>query len=459
MINYDKMKKLFINSLLKNNTENDTLKQKYDSLLINVLKNINNSEIETKNSLYLESKLDNYVKAFVDEQKLSSGIVLSFGTSKYSKTLCYGNSREVSYNNEYIVEDSFPISEDSVFDLASVSKVFTCYTIMKLYEDNIIDIDVPISIYDNRFPYIKDFTLRELMSFQKVFTTGNLISNAYSIEEAEKTLFNIKARNLELRPYSDMGSIVVKYIIEKYLKTSFFDLVNQNIIIPCGLDCTFINNKKIDKNLFVSNNFERKILRDKCTIDYSSGLGIVHDSKAKLLGDYGKAFPGHAGLFSTAKDMIKFSQCILNQKIISKNNIYEISRNYVGFMDENNSYSQYLGMLCHTKHPIAVQSEVYDLLSNNAVAQGGYTGTYLTYDIDNDIFLFLGANRCHNRITSISKDIFSENQLQANEWIQKYTDTHRYAWLRDELIHKALDLSIQYKFVDYIFSKNDYSKL
>lgn len=454
MMNYNKMKDLYLISLLKNNTETDFLIQKYDSLLIKVIENICETEIETKNRLFSVSKLNECLKGFIDNQKLASGVVLSFGTSKYSKTLYYGNSREVSCNNnKEIVEDCYPISENSVFDLASVSKVFTCYTVMKLYENNFIDIDSPISVYDNRFVNIKDYTLRQLMTFQKIFATDKIVSDKSSIQEVENFLFNIKAYDLGLRPYSDMGAIVVKYVIENYLKTSFFDLVDQYIIKPCALNSTFINNPDMPEDLFVSNNFERKILHNECTVDYKTNLGTVHDYKAKLLGSFGKNFSGHAGLFSTANDMINFSQSILGEKIISKSSIYEISKNYVGFKDENNNYSQYLGMLCHTKHPIARQSEVYDLLSDHAVAQGGYTGTYLTYDIENDVFLFLGANRCHNRITSISKEISQKNQSQANEWMNKYTDTHKYAWLRDELIHKALDLLIQYKFVDYIFQK------
>lgn len=452
MMNYNKMKDIFLNSLLKNNTETDDIKQKYDSLLVNVIGSISTSEIETKNRLFSDSKLNECLKEFINNQKLASGAVLSFGTSKYSKTLYYGNSRDVSYNSKKeIIEDCYPISENSIFDLASVSKVFTCYTVMKLHENSVLDIDAPISIYDNRFVSIKDYTLRQLMSFQKIFATDKIISDNYSLQEAENLLFNIKSYDLNLRPYSDMGAIVVKYVVENYLKTNFFDLVDQYIIKPCSLSSTFINNPDMPKDLFVSNNFERKILYNKCAIDYKTDLGTVHDYKAKILGNFGKEFPGHAGLFSTAKDMIIFSQDLLNEKIISKNLIYKISKNYVGFKDESNNYSQFLGMLCHTKHPIAKQSEVYDLLSDHAVAQGGYTGTYLTYDIDNDIFLFLGANRCHNRITSISKEISPDNQSIANEWMEKYVDTHKYAWLRDELIHKALDLSIQYKFVDYIF--------
>ena len=149
--------------------------------------------------------------------------------------------------------------------------------------------------------------------------------------------------------------------------------------------------------------------------------------------------------------MCIFARNILSFNVMSPFFVKQIIKNYVGFKDENNQYSQYLGMLCHTKHPNPEQSEVYHLLSDNAVAQGGYTGTYFTYDIDNEIFMFLGANRCHNRITHISNSVSNTNLANANEWKEKYTDTHKYAWQRDVLIHNVLDLCIQYRFLEYIF--------
>ncbi len=450
MMNLKCIKNSFFKKLLENNMNSESIKQRYNLLLEDVIETLADDIDSTRDLLFRKSGIENLVENFVDIQNFASGIVLSFGTGKFSKVIEYGNSREYIYKNGDFVNDIFPISKGSIFDLASVSKVFTCYTIMKLYEEGIIDIDIPISEYDKRFVNVQDYSLRNFLTFQKNFSTHKLITDAKTIEEAELILFNIQANELTLRPYSDMGSIIAKYIVENTLNKNFFDIVYEKIIVPCGLNETFISNSNISKDLFVSNNFERKILFNKCSVDCQTKLGVVHDSKAKLLGNFGKTFSGHAGLFSTALDMAKFSQQILNQKIISKSMIYEIVKNYVGFKDENENYSQFLGMLCHTKHPIELNSEVYDLLSNHAVAQGGYTGTYLTYDIDNDIYLFLGANRCHNRITTISQEISSENIKEANDWKIKYTNTHKYAWQRDELIHKALDLSIQYKFLEYI---------
>lgn len=454
MLDFENLKNEYLKKLLKNNSCAQEVIGNYTYLLNNVINNINENIELTKENLYQKSNIDNLIREFVDDQMLTSGLVISFGSSSYSKTIYYGYSQEYSCDHcGNIIFDKIYMKENSIFDLASISKVFTCYTVMKLYEKGFIDIDLPVYNYDKRFVNISNYTLREILSFQSVFVTDKLITKDMLLNEAESLLFNIHPKDITLRPYSDMGSIIAKYVIENVLKQDFFEIVKQCIINPCKLNNTFIQRKTISSDLFVSNNFERRILSKECVVDCDTLKGIVHDSKAKIFGKMGLCYSGHAGLFADVADMTKFCQNILTENIISKKYIEQITHNYVGFKDANNNYSQYLGILCHTKHPIEKQSEVYKLMSDNAVAQGGYTGTYLTYDIDNNIFLFMGGNRCHNRITSISKNISVENLNLSNIWKSKYVDTHLYAWQRDNLIHKILDLAIQYSFVEYIFSE------
>ena len=80
---------------------------------------------------------------------------------------------------------------------------------------------------------------------------------------------------------------------------------------------------------------------------------------------------------------------------------------------------------------------------------GGYTGNYLTIDFENKIFLFIGSNRCHNRIT------ISESDEQKQLWDdgKYYICSKRFAWERDAIVHKILDLMIQLKFVKELKTK------
>lgn len=448
-MNYKDLKNNFINKCL---SENEHAKvSDYSVLLEPVIEYISDDIDKSRENLFNHSKVQESIKKFVDEQKLSDGLVISFGTKNYTKTVSYGLSKSVALKDGQFFPCREKMKDNSIFDLASVSKVITCYTIMKLYELKRIDIDLPISVYDKRFNNIQNHTLRQLLSFQIKLTTQQSIVQPMTLVEAEKQIFNITASDIDNRPYSDMGSIVSKYVVESALNESFINLVKKYILIPLGMNNTFTISSVHSKQDFACNNYERKILSDKCIVDVDTEERIVHDYKAKILGHKGDRFSGHAGLFSTANDMCIFARNILSFNVMSPFFVKQIIKNYVGFKDENNQYSQYLGMLCHTKHPNPEQSEVYHLLSDNAVAQGGYTGTYFSYDIDNEVFMFLGANRCHNRITYISNSISNANIVSANEWKKMYIDTHKYAWQRDVLIHNVFDLCIQYRFLEYLF--------
>ena len=123
----------------------------YSVLLESVIEHISDDIDVARNNLFNHSKVKESIQRFVDEQKLSDGLVISFGTKNYTNTVSYGLSKSVTLKNHEFVPCPEKIKDDSIFDLASVSKVITCYTIMKLYELKRIDIDLPILVYDKRF--------------------------------------------------------------------------------------------------------------------------------------------------------------------------------------------------------------------------------------------------------------------------------------------------------------------
>ena len=57
------------------------------------------------------------------------------------------------------------VREDSVFDLASVTKLFTGMCLMKMKEEGLLDPGRPVFSYDPRFRFLKETTVWELMTF------------------------------------------------------------------------------------------------------------------------------------------------------------------------------------------------------------------------------------------------------------------------------------------------------
>ncbi len=391
-----------------------------------------------------ESGIEEMIKKMVLHDKMVPGMVIVFGDEEQSKHIVCGNKQEVAMINGSLNEMAEDMEYDSLFDLASVTKIFTCVITMKLHELGEIDINQKIGEYDKRFKKIQDVTVKQLMDFTIPLETNSRIEQEASAEKAEKILFGIKvAEKCPKRRYSDMGALVLKYVIEAKMKKTFWELVEEHILTPCKMKNTYCNIPKEHKCKCVNNNYERKILDGKFICNCSTEKGVCHDPKVRVLKKDENSLQGHAGLFSTAEDIAKFAQCLIQEQIIHKPSMELIGQDYTGKITSEGSYRQFLGLLSYVKNPEQKESEVYHALSSHAFSMGGYTGNYLTIDFENKIFLFIGSNRCHNRIT------ISESDEQKQLWDdgKYYICSKRFAWERDAIVHKILDLMIQLKFV------------
>ena len=98
---------------------------------------------------------------FTREKEIMSGLLL----------VCEADGRtEAALDGE--------VKENSVFDLASLTKLFTGLCALRLKEDGLLDIGRPVFSYDPRFTELKDVTVEQLMSFTG---TGRKLSDACSV--------------------------------------------------------------------------------------------------------------------------------------------------------------------------------------------------------------------------------------------------------------------------------------
>ena len=87
---------------------------------------------------------------------------------------------------------------------------------------------------------------------------------------------------------------------------------------------------------------------------------------------------------------------------------------------------------------------------------GGYTGTQLTVDCLNQVFVFMASNRCHNRVTNINGKQVTNDGVKYVDWNdgKKYICNKTYAYERDEnVIRPAVELAMQYRFLEYLMNK------
>ena len=445
-------------------------KKDYYELLKPVIELVSNykdySLEEMRNILFENSGIEHKLKEFIYQKQMVPGMVFSYGTDKFKETVVIGNRQEVSLDeNGNLIPSLDKMTEDTIFDLASITKIFTGISILKLVQNGIISLDDEIIRYAPEFKNLKGVTIFDLITFNTPLKTNGRVDRAFNKEEAEKILFDIEIDNTSnnTRPYTDMGAMVLKYVIEKASGINYYKFVCENILNKAKMKDTSVVVPKIKLDRLASTNFDGKYYKDGNFSITKNSLGSVYDPKAKIMGGNEGILSGHAGLFSTAPDMTNLAKSIIGGKVIDEEYVEMMAKNRQGrkYMEAGKEkYVQYLGMMCYSKHPVLSDSELFHAMSGKSFASAGWTGTQLTVDPINQIYFFMGANRSHNRMTFI--DPSQKDKIETLENGKRIIllpngntmiDATRFAWERDSVVvHPTLKLTLQYKMLEDIFT-------
>ncbi|HEX6803216.1 MAG TPA: exo-beta-N-acetylmuramidase NamZ domain-containing protein [Terriglobales bacterium] len=194
---------------------------------------------------------------------------------------------------------------DTIFDMASLTKVIATTTaVMQLEQQGKIKLNDPVVKYIPEFGQNGkgDITLRDLLTHYSGLTPDidltpafNSKAAAYSLAFAEIPVTPPETRFI----YSDTNFIVLGALVERLTGMSLDAYCAQNVFAPLGMSHTrFLPPAEwipqIAPTQYDENN---QMLR-----------GVVHDPRSRRMG----GVAGHAGLFSTADDLAKFAQALLD---------------------------------------------------------------------------------------------------------------------------------------------------
>ena len=420
---------------------------------------------DLRDILYYRSGVEEKISTLIKDMGMAPGAVISYGTNNYNEILTIGNAKEVSLENGHTKITPKEMQSDTIFDLASVTKIFMTLSIIKLANFGIINLNDEITDYCPEFSNLKGVTIFDLLTFRVPLITDQRIEQASDKGEALDLLHDIKINNNKVASvYSDMGVMVLKYVVEKASGMSYYHFIETYILNKANMPQT--SYKPIDIERVASTNYRTQIMGDGTVkVDFYDD-GQVNDPKAQIFQSTDGDLCGHAGMFSTASDMSNLALSIINGSILSKEEINNITKNQTGSLYYENGIKkshQYFGYLCFLKNPVLKQSEVYHALSAKAFAYAGYTGTQFTVDPVNGVYLFLGSNRVHDRVTFIDPSfslLTFKNSINRNLVVVPgeglKVDSRSFAYDRDYyIIHPLLRLSMQYKMLDELLMSRD----
>ncbi|MUK88964.1 serine hydrolase [Ornithinibacillus sp. L9] len=291
------------------------------------------------------------------------------------------------------IDEPIEMSKDTIFDVASLSKIFTTTAAMKLYEEGYIELDDPVADYIPEFAQNgkEDVTIRHLMTHTSGFVAWvPLYTIGDSREERLQYVFEYPLDNPpgSTYTYSDLNMITLASIIERLSGKRLDQFVNENLTEPLEMNDTMYNPPENLKSRIAATEFQPWTNRDLV-------WGEVHDENAWSL----DGVAGHAGIFSTANDIAKLAHMYINEgryggkQILQPETIELLVENQIPeFPGNDHGLGWELG-----------QNWYMDALSEGStIGHTGYTGTSIVVNQSNDTIAILLTNRVHPTRDTVS---------------------------------------------------------
>jgi CubicO group peptidase (beta-lactamase class C family) len=284
-----------------------------------------------------------------------------------------------------------PPDARTIYDLASLTKVVGLTTvIMMLVERGKLDLDAPVTRYVPAFTAGGDsVTVRQLLTHSSGLLAWLPL---YQEVRSRAAMFaRVNATPLETPPgtrtvYSDLGAIILTEIVEHLTGQRLDRLLERRVFRPLGMRETRFNPPaRLRPRIAPTEDdpWRGRVLR-----------GEVHDENAAAMG----GVSGHAGLFSTAADLVRFARMMLRYgttgarghggtgaRLVDSATIAEFTR-----VQDPARSSRALGW-----DTPSAGSSAGTRLSAHAFGHTGFTGTSIWIDPAQDLFVILLTNRVH----------------------------------------------------------------
>lgn len=312
-----------------------------------------------------------------------------------------------AYGNRSVYPDTIPMTVNTVFDLASVSKcVSTTTAVMQQIEAGRIRLNDPVWRYIPGFRPWTDPETGDTASIQirHLLTHSSGIDAYVSVPSYVKrygsgtpdSLIRHIARECgrQFRPgtglnYSCLNFVTLQHIVEQVSGQPLHEYAAEHIFGPLGMQST---GYAPDGNL--PEEIRQRCAPTEIQPDGSVLLGAVHDPIARIIN---RGISGNAGVFSTAEDLARFCAALMNggsvdgKRILSPATIRTMAR-VPDFLTPST------GRALGWDNRSGSASIKGDLLSSDrTICHTGYTGTSLVIDLENECAVILLAHRVHPR--------------------------------------------------------------
>jgi len=313
-----------------------------------------------------------------------------------------------------------PITNSSIYDLASLTKVLaTVPSLMLLYDQNLIDIDANLSDYlfylkntnkeslgfrdvlthqaglESWIPYYKNTILNNIWDttyYRSIITEEFPVRVAQNMYIRENYTYNIYQQIIasplgpKVYAYSDLGYYLFKDMIEDISETPFDEYVYENFYKPLRLERLRFKPRRYFALYEIVPTENDQVFRHQLL------RGDVHDQGAAMMG----GVAGHAGLFGNSYDVAVVMQMLLNggnyggRNFIKKETVHEFTSYQFPEDDNRRGLGFDKPMLEYEDHLSNCKSA-----SPSSFGHSGFTGTYTWADPETGLVYVFLSNRVY----------------------------------------------------------------
>lgn len=275
------------------------------------------------------------------------------------------------------------VDENSIYDMASLTKVIATTTAaMILEEQGLLDLDRTVASYvpELNAPDKAGITIRMLVTHRGGFEAFAALYR--DTKGRDEYLTKINARALKSLPgsatvYSDWDLILLQLVLERITGQTLDRFTAERIFAPLGMTSTMFNP---DSAAY----WQRVAPTEIDSLRGGLVRGKVHDENANAMG----GVSGHAGLFSSARDLTIFAQMLLNGGEYNGVRIVKSATLARWTAPQSRVSSRALGW-----DTPSLGSSSGNYFSPRSFGHTGFTGTSIWIDPERGLFVILLTNR------------------------------------------------------------------
>ena len=220
----------------------------------------------------------------------------------------------------YSLTENRLLTDDILYGVGSVSKVYTTAAMMRLVEDGKVELDAPVTTYLPNFTMAdaryKDITVRMLLNHSSGLMgsagPGSFLFADGAYDATDDLLERLSTQTLQAEPgaysvYSNDSFSLAQLVIEAASGMDFGDFLAQEIAEPLGLTSTFVPSDDFDTSRLAK--------------------AYLTTGETRALPPETLAIAGCGGIYATASDLAVFGGALTGEGLLSEDSLAAMATN------------------------------------------------------------------------------------------------------------------------------------